>query len=55
MPIRFFIVCLFLVNAMAIGVLSFTDITVLRIVAWLWLSASLTMAGLVEFGGWLIK
>ena len=41
----------FINNAAAIGLLAFSDVWLLRIVGWLWLSASLSVAGLVEIGG----
>jgi hypothetical protein len=41
----------FMVNAIAIGLLAFSDIIWIRLVGWLWLSIAMSMASLVVVSG----
>ena len=38
-------------NLVGVGLLAFTDLLVLHIIGWLWVSAAITFAGIVSVGG----
>jgi len=38
-------------NLLGVGLLTFADLPVLRIIGWLWVSAAITFAGIVSVGG----
>jgi hypothetical protein len=42
--------CWFLLNFVAVGLLTFSDLLVLRIIGWFWISLAISVSGLVVIG-----